>query len=171
MANAPAALKSLDTNRDGKLTPDEFGAPRPGGGGAGGMQGGFGGMSAPGAGGPPGGGGPPQGRPAMEKPQAAADQPAAGVLSALSTQDKTASFQKNVKVMSNGTVLTVLSDGIPTHPTANFPTSYNPNRILKQDYHFAIPLEPKFAAKPTTLLTSLRGCWTVRRVERRLLDS
>ena len=29
IANAPAALKSLDKNGDGKLTPDEFMGPRP----------------------------------------------------------------------------------------------------------------------------------------------
>jgi hypothetical protein len=29
IANAPAALRTLDKNGDGKLTPDEFAGPRP----------------------------------------------------------------------------------------------------------------------------------------------
>ncbi len=136
IANAVAALKTLDKNHDGQLTPDEIHPPR-------------------GAGGPPGDlpgrGGPPSAGAAAPAPEPAADQPAAKVLSAFTPAQKIATFAQNVKVTASGVQLVVESDGIPTHPTDPFPTSYNPNRILKQDYHFRIPLEPKFAAKPTTL--------------------
>ncbi len=41
------------------------------------------------------------------------------------------------------------SDGIPNHETGKFPNADNPNRILKQNYRFYIPLKPTVAAKPT----------------------
>jgi hypothetical protein len=122
IAAATAALKALDRNGDGQLTLDEIEPPRRGG-----------------------------GPPPVETSEAAAQQPAPTVLNALPTERKISSFGGNVKVSVSGVDLLVESDGIPTHPTDNFPTAYNPNRILKQDYHFRIPLEPKFAAKPTTL--------------------
>ena len=43
----------------------------------------------------------------------------------------------------------VQSDGTPNHQTDNFPTNYNPNPILRQNYLFHIPLAPKFTEKPT----------------------
>lgn len=58
-------------------------------------------------------------------------------------------FDKNVKVTFTDKFMIVKSDGIPTHPHGDFPNAYNPNRILKQDYTFYIPLFPKIAAKPT----------------------
>ena len=67
IANAPAALKSLDKNGDGKLTPDEFTGPRPqrpggSGRGPGGNPGADGNNLPPGP--PPGeAGGPPDGAP------------------------------------------------------------------------------------------------------------
>jgi hypothetical protein len=127
IANAPISLLKLDRNGDGQLTPDELRPGPP----VGGRRGG------PGA--------------EMETPRAAAEQPAPGVLSALSTEQKVAGFHSNVKVSTTAILLIVQSDGIPTHPTDPFPTSYNPNRILKQNYRFQIPLAPKFAEKPTTL--------------------
>ena len=57
IAKASESLKKLDKNKDGKLTPDEYGPQRPGGPGGGGRPGGQGG---------PGGEGRPQ-RPALEK--------------------------------------------------------------------------------------------------------
>ena len=45
-----------------------------------------------------------------------------------------------MKVEVVGTLLVVKSDGIPDHPTGEFPNPHNPNRILKQDYTFKIPL-------------------------------
>ncbi len=59
IANAAAALKKLDKNNDGKLSPEEYLPPRP--------QGGGRGPGGGGPGGPAGGAGPggqqPQGRP------------------------------------------------------------------------------------------------------------
>jgi hypothetical protein len=60
-------------------------------------------------------------------------------------------FNDNVKVTFTSTHMIVESDGIPTHPTANYPNANNPNQILKQSYRFKIPLTPQRAAQPTTL--------------------
>ncbi len=101
----------------------------------------------------PGGGPPPprDGGPAFAVPLPAANQPPAQVLSALSPEQKVATFSSNVRASLSGGKLTVASDGLPNHETDNFPTSYNPNRILRQNYAFRIPLAPKFAEKPTPL--------------------
>jgi hypothetical protein len=58
-------------------------------------------------------------------------------------------FTANVKVKFTDEFILVDSDGIPNHKTAQYPNKDNPNRILKQDYHFKIPLHPKIADKPT----------------------
>ncbi len=81
----------------------------------------------------------------------AAVQPPAQVLSALTSETKVAGFTANVRVSVAGGQLVVASDGLPNHETDHFPTSYNPNTILKQNYVFRIPLAPKFAEKPGKL--------------------
>jgi len=58
-------------------------------------------------------------------------------------------FSDNVKVTFTSTDMIVESDGIPNHPTGKFPNKDNPNQILKQNYHFKIPLKPQIADKPT----------------------
>lgn len=60
-------------------------------------------------------------------------------------------FDKNVKVSFSNDFMIVMSDGIPTHKTGQFPNESNPNHIQKQNYQFKIPLHPKFAEKPTKL--------------------
>ena len=60
-------------------------------------------------------------------------------------------FDANVKVTFTKTHMLVQSDGIPTHKTANYPNRDNPNRILKQNYRFQIPLRPQRADQATTL--------------------
>jgi len=60
-------------------------------------------------------------------------------------------FDENVRVTVTPTHLVVQSDGIPTHKTATYPNRDNPNRILKQNYRFLIPREPKFAERTTPL--------------------
>jgi len=60
-------------------------------------------------------------------------------------------FDKNVKLTFTDDYLAVRSNGMPTHKTAKFPNNYNPNRILKQNYIFKIPLRPKIAKEPTEL--------------------
>lgn len=87
----------------------------------------------------------------MQASPAAATQPSPEVLSALPPEKKAATFLANVGAKVNGALLVVTSDGLPTHETDKFPTSYNPNRILRQNYEFKIPLAPKFAEKPTSL--------------------
>ena len=87
----------------------------------------------------------------MPESKPAAQQPPANVLSTMTPQQKAATFMSNVKVTLTDKYMIVNSDGIPNHPHADFPTYYNPNRILKQDYHFKIPLYPQFAEKPTKL--------------------
>ena len=52
-------------------------------------------------------------------------------------------FDSNVKVAFTKSWMVVESDGIPTHKTGDFPNDSNPNQILKQDYRFIIPREPK----------------------------
>ena len=60
-------------------------------------------------------------------------------------------FDDNVKVRFTDSLMLVDSDGIPTHKTANYPNRDNPNRILKQNYHFQIPLRPERARETTPL--------------------
>ncbi|HVT87235.1 MAG TPA: YHYH protein [Tepidisphaeraceae bacterium] len=60
-------------------------------------------------------------------------------------------FRKNVRVETIGNLLVVHSDGIPDHTTGDFPNSYNPNTIQKQNYAFKIPLEPKISDRVTPL--------------------
>lgn len=60
-------------------------------------------------------------------------------------------FDANVKVRFTDSLMIVDSDGIPTHPTATYPNRDNPNRILKQNYQFKIPLRPQRAAQATEL--------------------
>jgi hypothetical protein len=105
--------------------------------------------------GPPPRYGPPRfgGRSNFRRPtaQAATQQPDERVLSALNPTEKKATFSNNVKVSLTGQFLDVASNGIPNHPTGNYPNEHNPNSILRQDYHFRIPLKPKMARDTTSL--------------------
>lgn len=58
-------------------------------------------------------------------------------------------FHANVKVTMCDDAMVVQSDGIPTHKTGTYPNATNPNRILKQNYRFFIPLHPEKAKKTT----------------------
>src|SRR6185312_9623209 len=58
-------------------------------------------------------------------------------------------FDANVKVSLSDQTIVVESNGIPTHKTGAFPNATNPNRILKQNYRFFIPREPKKGAQTT----------------------
>ena len=114
-------------------------------------QGPGGGVPPPGFPPPAPGGGWGAGRGKMPESKPAAQQPDPKVLSTMTPQQKAATFMSNVKVTLTDNYMIVNSDGIPNHPHADFPTWYNPNRILKQDYHFKIPLHPQFAEKPLKL--------------------
>lgn len=83
--------------------------------------------------------------------RAASRQPTEHILSALNSQQKLATFNANVRVSLGDKFINVESDGIPNHPTGNYPNEYNPNSILAQDYHFQIPLKPQFAERTTKL--------------------
>jgi hypothetical protein len=60
-------------------------------------------------------------------------------------------FRKNVTVDVTPQFLIIHSDGIPDHTTGDFPNPRNPNRILKQNYTFKIPLN----AAPADHITKL----------------
>jgi len=60
-------------------------------------------------------------------------------------------FEANVKVAVSASHFIVQSDGIPNHPTAEFPNKNNPNSIRKQAYTFYIPRKPVRAEKPSRL--------------------
>jgi hypothetical protein len=51
----------------------------------------------------------------------------------------------------------ITSNGIPNHPTGQFPNRGNPNRIAAQEYKFRVPLEPEANAKPTSIRHDLFG--------------
>ncbi|MFO0959507.1 MAG: YHYH protein [Isosphaeraceae bacterium] len=56
---------------------------------------------------------------------------------------------ENIRLRHDERCLIVDSQGYPNHPTALFPNSGNPNRILVQDFHFRFPLEPRRAGANT----------------------
>lgn len=56
---------------------------------------------------------------------------------------------ENIRLKHDAYFLLMHSQGYPNHPTAVFPNSGNPNRIAVQDFHFKIPLEPKFTSEIT----------------------
>ncbi|MEZ6122926.1 MAG: YHYH protein [Planctomycetaceae bacterium] len=41
------------------------------------------------------------------------------------------------------------ANGLPDHPTGDFPNRHNPNRISEQRYRFRMPLKPVIAEQPT----------------------
>ena len=47
--------------------------------------------------------------------------------------------------------IAIRSQGLPNHPTAEYPNSKNPNSIRAQNFLFQIPLEPKRASRITAL--------------------
>jgi len=58
-------------------------------------------------------------------------------------------FRPHVEVLGTSTHLIVRSNGLPDHPTGVFPNPTNPNRIIRQNYRFKIPLHPVRAERPT----------------------
>jgi hypothetical protein len=51
----------------------------------------------------------------------------------------------------------ITSNGIPNHPTGQFPSRGNPNRIAAQEHKFRVTLTPKASDKPTSIRHDLFG--------------
>src|SRR4051794_19593998 len=73
----------------------------------------------------------------------------AGAQQELSKDQLKALFQGNAKVSFEGDFMVVESNGIPNHPTGEFPNDSNPNTIREQRLRFYIPLHPKKADSVT----------------------
>lgn len=58
---------------------------------------------------------------------------------------------QDVKLSHDDRFLIMDSQGYPNHPTAIFPNSSNPNRILVQKFKFKLPLRPQLADSITRL--------------------
>ncbi|MEZ5424780.1 MAG: YHYH protein [Pyrinomonadaceae bacterium] len=53
------------------------------------------------------------------------------------------SYQNEVEITTDKNYRYIKSNGIPDHPTGEFPNRNNPNRISPQNYRFRLPLHPK----------------------------
>jgi hypothetical protein len=56
-----------------------------------------------------------------------------------------------VSIAIEGSFRVIRANGLPDHPTGQFPNRNNPNRISPQDYDFRVPLNPQPAPQPTAL--------------------
>jgi hypothetical protein len=59
-----------------------------------------------------------------------------------------ASLRNEVSITSEGSDRVIRSNGIPDHPTGQFPNRGNPNSISPQNYNFRVPAKPAAAAAP-----------------------
>jgi len=60
-----------------------------------------------------------------------------------------------VRITFTGGERLISANGIPNHPTGQFPGPGNPNKISAQDYNFRVPTSPEVADKPTPS----QGAW------------
>src|SRR5215472_12108505 len=63
--------------------------------------------------------------------------------------------QNKVTITVSGGERLVVANGLPDHPTGQFPGRGNPNRISAQSYSFHLPTAPKVADH----LTPANGAW------------
>ncbi|CAN0605783.1 unnamed protein product, partial [Ectocarpus sp. 12 AP-2014] len=56
----------------------------------------------------------------------------------------------NISISSNGTVRTIVADGLPDHAPGQFPNANNPNSISTQNYRFDMPTNPSIGSAPTS---------------------
>lgn len=56
-----------------------------------------------------------------------------------------------VEITVDGNYRVILANGLPNHPTGDFPNRGNPNSIRAQDYRFRVPLHPQTNATFTAL--------------------
>ena len=59
--------------------------------------------------------------------------------------------EPQVSITVEGEHRFIRANGLPDHPTGQFPGKGNPNRIGAQNYSFRVPANPVAAAKPTPL--------------------
>ena len=57
----------------------------------------------------------------------------------------------NVRIFTQGQYRIIDSNGIPNHPTGQFPNAENPNTISEQSYEWRMAKEPTFASTVTAL--------------------
>ena len=68
-----------------------------------------------------------------------------------------ASASSEVTIKVEGALRVIRANGIPDHPTGEFPARGNPNPISVQRYEFRIPAAPARAAQPTPVGMNLFG--------------
>ena len=62
-----------------------------------------------------------------------------------------------VRIWEEGGSRYIRSNGIPDHPTGNFPNRGNPNTISSQSYTFRVPLKPEINQQPVSYGHDLFG--------------
>lgn len=71
-------------------------------------------------------------------------------------------YGTKTKVTVSEDYRTMKTNGMPNHPTGNFPNAHNPNSISEQDMTYKLPLKPqfsgeaKFAREPGVALNGVR---------------
>lgn len=63
----------------------------------------------------------------------------------------TPDFQNEVSITLKGDQRIIRSNGIPRHPTGQFPNRGNPNRITVQTHVYRVPANPKVADRTTSM--------------------
>ncbi len=56
-----------------------------------------------------------------------------------------------IEISEEGGARVIRSNGLPDHPTGQFPNRGNPNRISPQSYTFRVPLKPSMTGSPSPL--------------------
>ena len=59
--------------------------------------------------------------------------------------------KSEVSITVVGDQRVIVANGIPDHPTGQFPNDDNPNTIRAQNYHYTVPVHPVANAKATPL--------------------
>src|SRR5437016_1826272 len=63
--------------------------------------------------------------------------------------------ENKVTITVSGGERLIAANGLPNHPTGQFPGRGNPNRISAQSYNFRVPTDPKVSDQPTPA----NGAW------------
>ncbi len=62
-----------------------------------------------------------------------------------------------VEIVTEGEFRVIRANGLPDHPTGEFPNPGNPNAITPQYYRFRVPLRPQMEPAPRAILLSRFG--------------